>query len=151
MTESLRVRRIHMPKLVTLLAALCVLLAIAPAPAAAADNLGRLFFTPQQRLDLDRRRQANIQESGLTAESLITVNGKVSRSSGKTTVWVNGVPLEGIGGSRDPAHVTLPGGEGESSVRLKVGETHDRGRGDMKDPLEGGKIVVPSGKRGPAP
>ncbi len=140
-----------MTKLVTLLPALCVLLAIAPAPAAAADSLGRLFFTPQQRQDLDRRRQANVQESALTADSLVTVNGKVSRSSGKTTVWINGVPVESIGGPRDPAQVTLPGGEGQSSIRLKVGETHDRVRGDMKDPLVGGKIVVPPGKREPAP
>ena len=57
--------------------------------APAAEPLGRLFFTPQQRQDLDRRRQANIQESAATVNSTLTVNGQVSRSRGKNTVWIS--------------------------------------------------------------
>ena len=64
---------------------------IAAVPHAAADELGRLFFTPQQRQDLDHRRERNIQEKEVVVESSVTVNGKVTRSSGKTTTWVNGV------------------------------------------------------------
>jgi len=71
---------------------LTILAATAAGPVSAVDNLGRLFLTPQQREDLDRRRQANIQEAAVVVQSLVTVNGQVSRSSGKTTVWVNGVP-----------------------------------------------------------
>ena len=124
------------------------LLVLAPAPAAAYDNLGRLFFTPQQRQDLDRRRQANAQESAVTAESQLTVNGRVSRSSsGKTTTWINGVPQDDTQKSRDPAQVTLPGGEGESSVKLRVGQTLDKIRGEVKDPMEEGRIVVPPTKK----
>lgn len=115
----------------------------APLPAAAYENLGRLFFTPQQRQDLDRRRQANIQESAATAESLVTVNGQVSRSSGKTTTWLNGVPQESTRHPRDPARATVPGGEGEPSVTLKIGQTLDKIRGEVKDPVGGGRIVVP--------
>lgn len=139
----------HMRKIVALaLAAVVVtLLAFAPAPAAAYDNLGRLFFTPQQRQDLDRRRQANAQESAVTAESQITVNGRVSRSSGRTTTWINGVPQDDTQKSRDPAQVTLPGGDGEPSVKLRVGQTLDKIRGEVKDPIEGGQIVVPSTTR----
>jgi hypothetical protein len=40
--------------------AVVLLLAPATGPAEADENLGRLFFTPQQRQELDRRRQANI-------------------------------------------------------------------------------------------
>ena len=113
----------------------------APAPAAA-ENLGRLFFTPQQRQDLDRRRQANIQDSAASAESLVTVNGQVSRSSGKTTTWINGVPQANAKKPRDPAQVTLPGGEGEASVTLKIGQTLDKVRGKIRDGLGEGRIAV---------
>jgi len=121
------------------------------APAGAADNLGRLFFTPQQRQDLDRRRQANVREAVVTQESLITVNGHVARSSGKATIWINGVPQEDSRPTRDPARATIGGGEGEAQVDLKVGQTLDRTRGEIRDELGGGKIVVPSGKRGRTP
>lgn len=137
--------------LVHSLATVLVVLALAPASVAADDNLGRLFFTPQQRQDLDRRRQANAQESAATAESQITVNGRVSRSSGRTTIWINGVPQDDTQKSRDPAQVTLPGGDGEPSVKLRVGQTLDKIRGEVKDPLEDGTVVVPSEKRERAP
>src|SRR5712691_7800349 len=118
-----------------------------PVPAAADENLGRLFFTPQQRQDLDRRRQANIQDSAVNADNRVTVNGQVSRSLGKTTIWLNGVPQENTRKPRDPARVTLPGGEGEPTVSLKVGQTLDKVRGEVKDPVEGGTILTPSEKR----
>jgi hypothetical protein len=138
-TQAKHMRKIVAPSL----AAAVIVLALAPAPAAAYDSLGRLFFTPQQRQDLDRRRQANAQESAATAESQITVNGRVSRSSGKTTTWINGVPQNDTQNSRDPAQVTLPGGDGEPSVKLRVGQTLDKIRGEVKDPMEEGRIVVP--------
>ena len=117
-------------------------------PAAAAESLGRLFFTPQQRQDLDRRRQANIQESAVTANSSLTVNGQVSRSRGKNTVWINGVPQENTRNPADPARVVLPAGQGESSsVNVKIGQTLDTVRGKVKDPIEDGKIVTPSERR----
>src|SRR5437899_11002999 len=98
------------------------LLGLAAGPAAAQEILGRLFFTEQQRQDLDRRRQANIQETAVVVESFVTVNGQVSRSSGRSTTWINGVPQENARRRLDPARVTLPGGEG-ASVRLKIGRT----------------------------
>lgn len=122
------------------------LLACAAAPAAGAE-LGRLFFTQQQRQDLDRRRQANIQETAVTADSFVTVNGQVSRSNGKNTVWINGVPQENTRKPADPARVTVPGGEGESSINLKVGQTFDRVRGEVKDLTEGGSVVAPPARR----
>jgi len=118
----------------------------AAGPVAAAD-LGRLFFTPQQRQELDRRRQANIQESAtVPVDSILTVNGHVSRSSGRTTTWINGVPLDDRHRSRDPARVTVGGTEGEPPVDLKIGETLDKARGEIRDGLDGGRIVVRHGK-----
>jgi hypothetical protein len=46
----------------------------------------------------------------------------------------------------------LPGGEGEaSSVNIKIGQTLDRARGKVKDPIEDGKILTPSDSRTPKP
>ncbi len=116
-------------------------------PGSAQETLGRLFFTEQQRQDLDRRRQANIQETAVVVESTVTVNGQVSRSSGRSTTWINGVPQESTRKPADPARVTLPGGEGAPSVNLKIGQTLDKIRGEIRDPVSSGSIQTPSGKR----
>jgi len=110
--------------------------------AGAAQELGRLFFTPQQREDLDRRRATNAQEALVTRESSLTVNGHVSRSSGKTTTWINGVPQNDSYRSSDPSRVTVQVGEGEPNVTLKVGQTRDEARGETRDGLAGGKLKV---------
>ena len=122
------------------------LLVVATGQVAAQENLGRLFFTEQQRQDLDRRRQANIRETAVVVESFVTVNGQVSRSSGRSTIWINGVPQENARKPLDPARVTLPGGEGAPSVSLKIGQTLDKVRGEIRDPVAGGRIATPSGE-----
>jgi hypothetical protein len=111
-----------------------------PSAPAAADELGRLFYTPQQRQELDRRRASNIQEKEVEAviESSVTVNGHVARSSGKTTTWLNGVPQYDTHSSRDPARVHLQDGT------LKIGQTLDRNRREVKDGLQGGMRVNPT-------
>jgi len=127
------------------------LLVVATGQVAAQENLGRLFFTEQQRQDLDRRRQANIREAAVVVESSVTVNGQVSRSSGRSTTWLNGVPRDNARRPLDPARVTLPGGEGTPSVNLKIGQTLDKIRGEVRDPVESGRILTPSQKREPRP
>jgi hypothetical protein len=107
-----------------------------PATPAAADDLGRLFFTPQQRQELDRRRASNIQDKEAVIESSVTVNGQVARSSGKTTTWINGVPQYDTRSGGDPARVRLDDGT------LKIGQTLDRARGEVKDGLQGGTVRV---------
>jgi len=123
------------------------LLVVATGQVAAQENLGRLFFTEQQRQDLDRRRQANIREAAVVVESSVTVNGQVSRSSGRSTTWLNGVPQDNARRPLDPARVTLPGGDGAPSVNLKIGQTLDKIRGEIRDPVAGGTIVTPPRQR----
>lgn len=57
------------------------------------ESLGRLFFTPDERSNLDRARLTGVgmEQEGAPAQQLesITLNGIVKRSSGKTTVWIN--------------------------------------------------------------
>ena len=127
---------------------LALLAAVVHAPLAGAaedpgQGLERLFFTPQQRQDLDRRRAANIQETAaVIQESTLTLQGQVSRSGGKTTTWINRVPQHDSLRGPDPAQVTIPTGEGQPEVKLKVGQTHDNVRGEVRDGLAGGQLTV---------
>ena len=113
-----------------------------PFGVAFADDLGRLFFTPQQRQDLDRRRATNAQEALVTREDTVTLNGFVSRSSGRTTAWLNGVPQNDTYRTNDPSRVSIQSGENDPSVTLKIGQTHDRVRGETRDPLGSGDVRV---------
>ena len=128
-------------------ALLAVSLAAGALPASAADGLGRLFMTPAQRLDLDRRRQADAQDSLVSSDNFVTANGQVSRSSGKTTSWINGRPQHGQAGRVDPTRVSVPMGEDQPSVSLKIGETLDKARGDRRDIVGEGQVRVPAGTR----
>ena len=127
-----------------LMLALLAAVALIGAPhSPAAEDLGRLFFTPQQRQELDRRRAANVQETAtVIQESTLTVQGKVSRSGGKATTWVNAVPLHDASSGSDPARATIQTGEDGAKVELKVGQTFDRVRGETRDGLGDGKIKV---------
>jgi len=127
---------------------------------AAAYELGRLFFTPEQRQDLDRRRASNRaeEEAPQIREGPLTLDGHVERSSGRTTTWINGVPqYDESRAGRDAAQVTVVPNPGEPGVSLKVGQTYDRANGEVNGILNGGEITVekspseaqPAAGRGP--
>lgn len=124
-----------------------LLAALGTGERALAQELGRLFFSPQQRQDLDRRRTTNAQEAIVTREDKITLNGRVSRSSGKTTTWINGIPQNDQYRSPNPAEVTVRAGEDDPAVTLKVGQTHDRVSGETRDLLGGGRLKVDKNPR----
>lgn len=109
-------------------------------PSASAQDLGRIFFTPQQRQDLDRRRNLNVTESEVVVESLVTVNGHVTRSSGKTTTWINGVPQYDTYRGRAPDRVGVE--RGDTAVGVKIGQTLDRSTGEVRDTVQSGAIKV---------
>jgi hypothetical protein len=125
----------------------------APAPVGAAE-LGRLFLTPQQRQDLDRRRASNRVEEEVPQikEGPLTLEGHVQRSSGKTATWINGVPQYDSHAGPDPARVTVVPNAGQPGVSLKVGEIYERSSGEVRDSLQGGEINVrkPSSQKQPA-
>jgi hypothetical protein len=126
------------------------------AAGAGAQELGRLFFTPEQRAALDARRKARVPDKPAAtpqAESPITrINGAVQRSGGKSTVWVNGEAIpEGApsGGQPTPSakgsgRVSLPAGEGAQRYDLRVGESLDRGSGEVRDVIGEGEVTVGS-------
>ena len=151
-----------MKSFATLLASLAGLLGAAHATGAAAQDLGRLFFTPEQRAALDARRKARVPDKPAAtpqAESPITrVNGAVQRSGGRSTVWVNGEAIAEdaqSGGPRvaqraaNPDRVLIPAGEGGQGRDLRVGESLDRGSGEVRDVIGEGEIRI--GPRRAAP
>jgi hypothetical protein len=121
------------------------LLCLAAPAAAAAEELGRLFLTPQQRQDLDRRRATNraeVEAPPQIKEGPLTLDGQVQRSSGKTTTWINGVPQDDSYSGRNPAQLIVVPNEGEPGVGLRVGETYERTGGAVSDGLNGGEVKV---------
>jgi hypothetical protein len=139
-----------------LAALLCVLGALAGScpPALAEEELGRLFFTPERRQSLDRQRQFNIRERQEIAEDpTLTVNGVVTRSSGKRTVWINGVAQNenerpsGVAvtpNRKEPGKIVVQASDAPPA-RAKVGDTINRNSGESADPLGGGRISVNRG------
>lgn len=120
------------------------------AEAASADPLGRLFFSPERRAALERQRQLNIQETQPLEGSVVTLNGVVSRSSGKHTVWVNQRPQHesafdtGVTASvspKQPGRAVVTAGD-DPSAALKVGESINRGTREKADNLGGGRVAV---------
>jgi hypothetical protein len=85
-----------------------------------AEQLGRLFFTPLQRAQLET---GNLQSDGSANHNSVTINGIVQRHGGARTAWINGVPkAAGASDERSPESLplTLPGKS--QPVRVKVGQ-----------------------------
>ena len=134
------------------LGALALIGALA-APAGAQDAappLGRLFFTPERRQELDRQRQFKVPDRPeLNADPTLTINGVVTRSSGKRTVWINGVAQNATPDGAtvvsprrdDPAQVVVQP-PGAKPVKARVGDSVDRHRGEATDLLGGGSIKI---------
>jgi len=133
-----------------LLAALAALLAL-PAGGAAAEGLGRLFFTPERRAALERQRQFNLPETRQVVEGeTLSVSGVVQRSSGKRTAWVNGNPQHddapGSGvrvevDAHNPAQTRVSAGD-EAPAPIKVGEAINRATRETSSGVGEGRIVV---------
>jgi hypothetical protein len=122
---------------------------VAPSLHAQQPPLGRLFFTAEQRATLDARRRAGVPDQGapVAASPTTRLDGYVRRSGGKSTVWVNGLPIPEsapdaprIGPGE--ARVAVPVGESRARVGLKPGETLDRGTGAVRDVIGEGEIKV---------
>lgn len=136
-----------------------------PLVSSAAEPLGRLFFTPQQRATLDNARGQNIKievevETETPNLEIISVNGMIKRSDGQSTVWINNQPLNEkrapsgikiISRSADDARVTLQLPPSRRNVDLKVGQNLDAVTGQIQEsyqrppmPPLNEKITAPS-------
>jgi hypothetical protein len=129
----------------------------AAASASGAQEFGRLFFTPEQRAALDARRKARVPDrpaaTPAAASPTTRLDGYVVRSGGRSTVWVNGEPLQDGSAEalRDPnrsgdGRVRVPAGDGGARIGLKPGEVLDRGTGELRDVIGDGEIKVRRGR-----
>ncbi len=118
---------------------------------AGSEELGRLFFTPERRQMLDQQRQFNLHEQEDAAEDpTITINGLVTRSSGKRTVWINGIAqdekiigngLAVIPNRINPGKVVVQP-DGAPAAKASVGDTVNRSTGETIDVLGNGRILI---------
>ncbi len=125
---------------------------LAAASAANAEELGRLFFTPERRATLDRQRSLNIQEARTLQGNTMSLDGVVYRSGGKATVWINNQAQAAGDSSRTgvsatvsaktPGSALLAPGE-EAPAQLRVGETVNRATGKRNTRLGGGAVITP--------
>jgi hypothetical protein len=136
-------------RLATALLAAGLLLSALPA---AAEPLGRLFFSPERRAALERQRLLNIQEAQaqVIEGATLSVNGIVQRSSGKSTAWVNGMPQHDNASAtgvivdidkNNPARSIVVAGE-EAPASLRVGESINRATRETSSGVGDGHIVV---------
>jgi hypothetical protein len=129
---------------------------LAAAPAVAEEELGRLFFTPERREALDRRRQSGVSERVdlLDEAPVLRIDGVVTRSSGKRTVWINGVARDEApdGGvalipeRADPGRVLVRPDAGPA-IRAGVGDTVRQNTGETAGLLGDGRIQIKSVRR----
>lgn len=132
-----------------------VTIASAEAVAQEQQELGRLFLTPERRQALDRQRQFNIQEQKeIPADPTLTINGLVTRDSGKRTIWINGMAqherdtqtgIAVVPNRQNPGKVTVRT-EDAPATAARVGDTINRTTGETSDLLRGGRISIRPGQ-----
>ena len=111
-----------------------------------AQEMGRLFFTPEQRAALDARRKARVPDKPAAVPLVLSpttrLDGYVRRSDGRSTVWVNGAGVDDAAPQAD-GRVSVGVGDSRARVRLKPGEMLDRSSGEVTDLIgPGGELTV---------
>ena len=85
--------------------------------------LGRLFFTSEQRAQLESSGLPSTDTGSGNHKNTLTLNGIVQKDGGKRTAWINGVPQQvGKSDANTPGSVpvTLPGTS--KPINIKVGQ-----------------------------
>lgn len=118
----------------------------------AAPAIGRLFTTPAERAQLDAQRSGVPDPAPAIAAppepadadappQLVTLNGVVRRSSGKSTIWLNNVPQNDgqnqfvAGQARQPnaaATLALRDANGKQVV-IKAGQSYQLENGTVTE------------------
>ncbi|UMR29075.1 hypothetical protein MJ904_18500 [Massilia sp. MB5] len=125
---------------------------------AAAPNIGRLFTTLEERVQLDAQRSSTpLGTAGMPGMSVgfvppapapapaaaseaappapaepVQLNGVIRRSGGKSVVWVNNVPLESPAARAKGGALSVPLPTG-GSVKLKPGQSFNPADGSVHE------------------
>jgi len=126
---------------------------LSPMVTAQAQDLGRLFFTSQERTALDAARKNKTQQApkveepvirpeAPTGPEMISLHGYLRRNDGRMTVWVNNKMAEGgetgsglkvtrAGEHHGSLSVKLP--DTPETIKLKVGQHLDATNGKVQE------------------
>lgn len=103
------------------LATLLTLALTTTASHVSAGELGRLFYTPQERAQLEAQ-----QASGATIEGVkrnfIVVNGVIQKQGGNRIVWLNGEAQTPVRSNNNPASIDVAVPGKSKHVQVKVGQ-----------------------------
>ncbi len=121
-----------------------VLLGLGATPVTAAEPLGRLFMTPEQRAALDAAREPGNElltdpaqpatSRAISPDAPVLLNGVIRRSRGPNVAWVNGTRASTSGD--DAIHVSR-GPDRHNRVTLEEG-------GGTKAQLKPGQFWIPA-------
>lgn len=131
---------------------LVLLVLLLPLASHAAEPLGRLFFSPEQRAQLDALRTKKVvaaQAKDEPAPEFITYNGIIRRDDGKTTVWVNNKSLSEndirdsaslVGRIERDGRILIQPAQSAAApaLRLKVGQSAELQSGRVAEPFAAG-------------
>lgn len=96
-------------------------IALCITPSSGATELGRLFFTPEQRAQLESGLQPNVETPD--RPRVLSVSGIVQKHGGERTVWINGVAqITGASDEDAPESIPIAIPGQLQPVRIKVGE-----------------------------
>lgn len=100
---------------------LALMVLLSAATIADAGELGRLFFTPEQRTQLEYGKSQNLGPGD--GPRALTVNGIVQKQGGARTAWINGVPQhDGGDDDRAPESLLISTPVQSDPVKVKVGQ-----------------------------
>jgi hypothetical protein len=146
---------------------LALLMLLLPLVSSAAEPMGRLFFSPEQRAQLDALRSKKVvasQAKDEPAPEFITYNGIIRRDDGKTTVWVNNKSLSEkdirestslVGRIERDGRILIQPVQNATapSLRLKVGQSAELQSGRVAEPFAAGnpeRNATPAAKPSPS-
>jgi len=93
----------------------------AAAPIAQASELGRLFYTPEQRAQLEAQKITGATTTGGN-QNYIVVNGVIQKQGGNRIVWLNGEAQTPVRASNNPASIDVAVPGKTKHVQVKVGQ-----------------------------
>lgn len=121
--ERIEVRECRNPANKIMLLAIVLIATSAWHESVNASELGRLFFTPQQRQQMEFQGTSSDSNADSGRRNYIIVNGVVQKHGGNRTVWINGTAqATEPGKDRNPSTVPVTVPNKSQPIQLKVGQ-----------------------------
>ncbi|MBA4381288.1 MAG: hypothetical protein C0406_01870 [Sideroxydans sp.] len=114
-------RVVKNPPLKMMLGTLVLISAITCLESAHASELGRLFYTPEQRVQLETQKTTGVAAEG-GKRNFIVVNGVIQKQGGNRTVWLNGEAQTPVRANNNPASIDVAVPGKSKHVQVKVGQ-----------------------------